>query len=256
MAKVFLGVGHGGSDPGAVKYLKEADLNLRMAIYCRDYLKRHGVEVRMSRTNDENDPLSEEIRECNAFNPDLAVDIHNNAGGGEGFEAYHYHKGGKSKKLAENIESEIKKIGQKSRGLKTRLNSSGNDYYGFIRCIKAPSIIVEGVFVDNKKDAAKTDENCEQKAFGEAYAKGILKTLGISDKHEKPVVPQNTSYLVKINTDELNVRSGPGTGYKVNTKVHRNEVYTIVSEHYNGKTKWGRLKSGAGYISLKYTKKC
>ena len=28
MAKVYLGVGHGGSDPGAVKYIKEADVNL------------------------------------------------------------------------------------------------------------------------------------------------------------------------------------------------------------------------------------
>ena len=37
--KVFLGVGHGGSDPGAVKYIKEADVNLNMALACRDYLQ-------------------------------------------------------------------------------------------------------------------------------------------------------------------------------------------------------------------------
>lgn len=179
--KVFLGVGHGGSDPGAVKYIKEADVNLNMALACRDYLQANGVTVKMSRTVDENDPLSEEISECNAFNPDLAVDIHNNAGGGDGFEAYHYHKGGTSKTLAQNIEAEVKAIGQNSRGLKTRLNSSGSDYYGFIRCIKAPSIICEGVFVDNAADAAQADALEEQRTFGIAYAKGILKTLGITD---------------------------------------------------------------------------
>ena len=179
--KVFLGVGHGGSDPGAVGYIKEADVNLNMALACRDYLQGNGVEVKMSRTKDENDPLSEEIRECNAFNPDLAVDVHNNAGGGNGFEVYHYHKGGTSKTLAENIEAEVKKIGQNSRGLKTRLNSSGSDYYGFIRCINAPSVICEGVFVDNHADAAQADTLEEQKAFGIAYAKGILKTLGVKD---------------------------------------------------------------------------
>ena len=179
--KVFLGVGHGGSDPGAVGYIKEADVNLAMAIACRDYLQANGVTVKMSRTKDENDTISEEIRECNAFNPDLAVDIHNNAGGGDGFEVYHYHKGGTSKTLAQNIETEVKKIGQNSRGLKTRLNSQGSDYYGFIRCIKAPSVICEGVFVDNAADAAQADTPAEQKAFGVAYAKGILKTLGISD---------------------------------------------------------------------------
>lgn len=180
--KVFLGVGHGGSDPGAVKYIKEADVNLAMANACAEYLRANGVEVKMSRTKDENDPLAEEISECNAFDPDLAVDIHNNAGGGDGFEVYHYHKGGTSKTLAANIEAEVKKIGQNSRGLKTRLNSSGNDYYGFIRCIKAPSVICEGVFVDNKADAAQADTAAEQKAFGVAYAKGILKTLGINAK--------------------------------------------------------------------------
>lgn len=182
MAKVFLGVGHGGSDPGAVGYIKEADVNLAMALACRDYLQANGVTVKMSRTKDENDPLTEEIRECNAFNPDLAVDIHNNAGGGDGFEVYHYHKGGTSKTLAQNIEAEVKAIGQNSRGLKTRINSSGSDYYGFIRCIKAPSVICEGVFVDNKADAAQADTKGEQAAFGVAYAKGILKTLGIADK--------------------------------------------------------------------------
>lgn len=36
----------------------------------------------MSRTSDEYDPLTDEIKECNAFNPDLALDTHNNAGEG------------------------------------------------------------------------------------------------------------------------------------------------------------------------------
>lgn len=185
--KVFLGVGHGGNDPGAVDYIKEADVNLAMALACRDYLQANGVDVKMSRTRDENDPLTEEINECNAYNPDVAVDIHNNAGGGDGFEAYYHYKGGTSKTLAANIEAEVKAIGQNSRGLKTKLNSSGSDYFGFIRCINAPSIICEGVFVDNSADAAQADTAAEQKAFGIAYAKGILKTLGVSDK--KPDAP-------------------------------------------------------------------
>lgn len=45
MAKVYIGVGHGGSDPGAVKYLVEKDIDLQMAKGCSDYLKEHGVDV-------------------------------------------------------------------------------------------------------------------------------------------------------------------------------------------------------------------
>ncbi len=63
-------------------------------------------------------------------------------------------------------------------------------------------------------------------------------------------------YTVRITASVLNVRKGPGIGYKVTTQVKRGEVYTIVAEEMNGTTKWGKLKSGAGYISLAYTQKC
>lgn len=56
-------------------------------------------------------------------------------------------------------------------------------------------------------------------------------------------------YLVKINTDVLNVRKGAGTNYPITTTVKRGGVYTIVE--VNGT--WGKLKSGAGWISLNYT---
>lgn len=180
MAKVFLGVGHGGSDNGAVGYIVEKDVNLNMALACKDYLEANGVEVKMSRYKDEDDSLNEEVRECNAYAPDLAVDVHNNAGGGDGFEVYHTLNGGTGKALAENIEKEVIAIGQNSRGVKTRKGNNG-DYYGFIRMTKCPAVICEGVFVDNQADASQADTLEEQRAFGIAYAKGILKTLNIID---------------------------------------------------------------------------
>ena len=66
-----------------------------------------------------------------------------------------------------------------------------------------------------------------------------------------PAASTFKSYIVAVTTDVLNVRSGPGTGYKINTQVKRHELYTIVDE----KNGWGKLKSGAGWISLAYTKK-
>lgn len=233
--KVFLGVGHGGSDPGAVGYIKEADVNLTMALACRDYLQANGVDVKMSRTRDENDPLTEEINECNAYNPDVAVDIHNNAGGGDGFEAYYHYKGGTSKTLAANIEAEVKAIGQNSRGLKTKLNSSGSDYFGFIRCINAPSIICEGVFVDNSADAAQADTAAEQKAFGIAYAKGILKTLGVSDKKpDAPAAPEKPATPAKPET--------PANGDVY--IVQRGDTLSSIAAKYG--TTWQKLASYNG----------
>ena len=62
-------------------------------------------------------------------------------------------------------------------------------------------------------------------------------------------------YLVTTTCDALRIRSGPGTRYAINgyireTKGHKNK-YTIVEV----KGSWGKLKSGAGWISLNYTKK-
>ena len=199
--KVFIGVGHGGSDSGAVaNNTKEKDLNLSIALACRDELVRHGVSVKMSRTKDENDPLSEEIKECNAYCPDLAVDIHNNAGGGDGAEVFHHYGGGKSKTLADNILSEIVKVGQNSRGIKTRVNSQGKDYYGFIRQTSAPAVIVECAFVDNATDLQILSTEAQRKSMGVAIAKGILKTLGVEIQSEKGYWKvQVGAYLYKEN---------------------------------------------------------
>ena len=204
--KVFIGVGHGGTDPGAVANgVKEKDLNLSIAIACRDELTKHGVSVKVSRSKDENDTLSEEIKECNAFSPDLAVDIHNNAGGGDGAEVFHHHGGGKGKTLAENILSEIVKVGQNSRGAKIRKNSNGKDYYGFIREVHAPSVIVECAFVDNASDLKMLATEDKRKEMGAAIAKGILKTLGVEYKGEKNTLyrVQVGAYLLKSNAEAV-----------------------------------------------------
>lgn len=65
-----------------------------------------------------------------------------------------------------------------------------------------------------------------------------------------------TSYLVKVTTDVLNIRKGPGTNYGTNGAIRDKSTYTIVAESDGpGASKWGKLKSGAGWISLDYAKK-
>lgn len=65
-----------------------------------------------------------------------------------------------------------------------------------------------------------------------------------------------TPYTVRITTDDLNIRKGPGTGYAVTGSIKDKGVYTIVDESDGaGASKWGKLKSGAGWISLDYAAK-
>ena len=219
MAKVFIGVGHGGVDSGAVgNGLKEKDLNLSIALACNEVLQRHGVNTLMSRTKDENDDLNEEIRECNAYNPDLAIDIHNNAGGGDGVEAFYHYGGGTGKTLAENILAEIVKLGQNSRGAKTLRNDEGRDFYGFIRLTKKPAVIIEVAFIDNATDIKFVDTLAEQRAAGVGIAKGVLRTLNIAYKEETPV--DNTAvYKTKIAELEKNITALTAENSNLKAKI-------------------------------------
>ena len=237
MSKVFIAVGHGGKDPGAMgNGFKESNLNLSIALACNDVLVRHGVSVLMSRTTDEDDTLSDEIKECNTYCPDLAVAIHNNAGGGDGVEAFYHYGGGLSKTLAENILTEIEKIGQNSRGAKTRQTTYGADFYGFIRETLAPAIIVETAFVDNATDIQIIDTEAERIAMGFAIAKGILKTLNIEYKGEKDMakfkdVPEtHWAYKAIEEMAELGLIKGYEDGtFKPDEPITRAEVATIIS---------------------------
>lgn len=208
MPKVFIGVGHGGNDPGAVANgFKEKDLNLSVANEVYNVLHRHNVTVQMSRVKDDNESLDEKIKECNAFKPDYAIDLHHNAGGGDGAEAYHHYKGGNGKTLADNILSEIVKIGQNSRGAKIKKNIWGKDYYAFIRDTVCPAIILECAFIDNKTDLAIVDTKEEQKAMGVAIAKGILLTLGITYVEEKKSETSGKMYRVQVGAYKVKVNA-------------------------------------------------
>lgn len=61
----------------------------------------------------------------------------------------------------------------------------------------------------------------------------------------------SASYLVKVTANALNIRKGPGTNYGINGTITDKGTYTIIETKGN----WGKLKSGAGWICLDYTKR-
>lgn len=80
---------------------------------------------------------------------------------------------------------------------------------------------------------------------------GMGYTMNTFRKAVKATMKKNTPYMVKITASVLNVRGGVGVNHPITAKVNKGEIYTIVGET-NG---WGKLKSGVGWISLKYTKR-
>ena len=77
----------------------------------------------------------------------------------------------------------------------------------------------------------------------------------VFDPAGKAVYPEQKSsvpYAVRVSVSDLNIRKGPGTNYAKTGQYTRKSVFTIVAESTGvGSTKgWGKLKSGAGWISL------
>ena len=197
--RIFIGVGHGGNDPGAVNTelaLKESAVNLTIAMLMQYELKRHGVQVKLSRYTDEDDPLKDEIAECNAYAPDFAVEIHTNAGVGSGFEVYYqlepWTNSKASLQMATLFDSNVcKYLNVNTRGTKT------NSTFGWLKQVTAPCILVENFFIDGPKAAWYNDP--EQLAkLSKAYARSILEFYGI------PYIADTTVTLrYKVVNDDL-----------------------------------------------------
>ncbi len=203
--KVYVGIGHGGYDSGAVgNGFKEKDLTLSIGKYCNERLKQYGIETKISRTTDCDSSIRSKAAASDAFGADVCMDIHINAGGGNGSEVFYSHVSPRGKKLAQAIVDATLKIGQNTRGIKTKLDTDGTDYFGMIRIPEAPAVLVECAFIDNKADVQIINTEARRKVFGYAIADGVANYLGVKLPTAKPTTPSKpTTAAVKIEAPNL-----------------------------------------------------
>lgn len=84
-----------------------------------------------------------------------------------------------------------------------------------------------------------------------------------AEKEEKKIerveaeIISEPAFQVRVSINNLNIRKGPGTNYPTTGKFTGVGVFTIVetSEGKGSSAGWGKLKSGAGWISLVFAKK-
>ena len=99
-------------------------------------------------------------------------------------------------------------------------------------------------------DTFRNDVQAEMKKT--EHTKTVNKIQDASD----PIQMARAAYKVKVSVPVLNIRRGPGTSYPVSGTIRDRGIYTITQESDGtGAKKWGRLKSGIGWIALDYTKK-
>lgn len=236
--KVFISAGHGGSDPGACgNGLKEKECNLYIALAFGSVLEAAGIQVRYSRTCDENDPVTSEVAEANAFQADYAISFHNNAGGGIGSECWIWPGCVEAERIAKAFENVTIDAGYKSRGVKTTTSLY------FIRNTSMTAVLSETAFIDNKTDKCRIDTQAKCERIGSDYALAFLEVMGIypmSSQNDYPNVP----FLFKAKGNTCIFQSPDADTFI--SQITDKRRYTIIDV----KGDYGFLKSGAGWIYL------
>lgn len=188
MAICFI-VGHGksakgGYDSGAVNgSYHEFKIAKEIAKYAAEYYNSTYAEKADLMNYNGDLYLTERISRANTKGYSFIAEIHLNAGGGTGSEAFYAKKSAKGKKIAAAISKKISvALGIKDRGAKTKSTSSGTDYFGIIRNTKAEAVLVESAFIDTTGDLNKLKTAEGQKKCGIAIAQGIAEARGIKKK--------------------------------------------------------------------------
>lgn len=175
--KIYINPGHSNVDPGAVGFETERVLNVKTANFMNEHLLAN-YECQTMVTDGKINSTHVASAEANEWGADLFVSIHNNAAGGDGYEALVYSE--KRKALGQIFEKHVLAAGQNSRGVKLRPELN------VLRLTDMPAVLNEGAFVDNKKDIEDWNDDHELKQLGIAYAEAAAEYLKLEKKVAKP----------------------------------------------------------------------
>lgn len=276
---ICLDAGHYGKRnrcPAFPEYY-ESDMAWKLHLMLKKYLEELGAKIILTRP-DQNTDKQLYIRGAYAKGCNLFLSIHSNAVGNGMNEnidyvaVYHLTEDASatcddvSKEVAQVIAPIIANVMGTKQGYKILTRKSSNDrngdgvmndnYYGVLngaRLVDVPALILEHGFHTNSKTVRwlLQDSNLDHLAHAEAEA--IASYFANNVKTED--VAQPSQFYIRVANvkagDVLNIRKEPSLSAEISGKLAYNDpnVYTIVEEQGT----WGRLKSGIGWINLKYT---
>lgn len=174
ISTVFIDLGHGGKDSGAIGVggRKEKDIVLQVGKLVELKLKRCGLNPVLSRQNDTFLSLDERTQKANKLKAKCLVSIHCNSANTKamGVETFCYKF--KYRELADCVHSEILKTKAytKDRGVK-----EGNLH--MVRESSMSACLVELGFIDNSQDIQILEKLQDDLATG--IAKGICKYIKV-----------------------------------------------------------------------------
>jgi N-acetylmuramoyl-L-alanine amidase len=248
--KIALTVGHSmlknGNITSANGVINEYKYNKELAPIIVKYLKQLGHDADLIICPERKFTKSIEEKNCklnivNSRKYDLVVELHLNASSSlsaKGVEVLYISAKGKA--YAKRVQAKLNTLFS-SRGVKHR------DNLYMLTKTKPAAIMLETFFCTNQEDC---NIGKDKDKIARLIAEGIAnKSIPKTKTEPKPNTSNN--FLTKVTADALNIRKGPSVIYKKNGVIRDKGTYTITEK----KGSWGKLKSGVGWISLKYTKK-
>lgn len=173
--------GHGKQDSkscGTVGLVKESIVNRLISKESELLFKKEGktvIDCTIDYPSSKNDCLNKIVQKTNACNPDLSISHHINDGRNDtkgdgsigGVEVWVSSRKSNAYDAAVRVCRELEKLGFKNRGVKF------NPQYAVIGKIKAPAMIIE-YFFDDDKDDCDLYNKLGYKSLAKAVVQGIL----------------------------------------------------------------------------------
>lgn len=277
---VVIDPGHGGENRGGEvegQFL-EKEITLQAALAMKQTLEQfEGVEVYLTRTADQELSLEERAQLAKAMGADFLFSLHFNMSGEHnlyGSEIWtsafgRYYSAGQT--FGRLQLAEMAARGQYIRGVKTRLNSRGTDYYGVIRAsrqLDLPCVIIEHCYMDHPVDSHQIDTAAEVADMGVGDAIAVARyfhlkssSLGLDySGYSYETVPYAQGVAVPDRTPpelvSLSVLSAdPATG-RVDLKLDAADAQSGIlyySYSLDGGATWSMLMPFANLGSLTFT---
>ena len=191
---IVIDPGHGGENLGA-EYdgYTEKEITMPMAIAMKEELEKYdNVKVYLTHEDDVDMSIWERAEFAKDVNADFLfclhfnASVHHNLYGAEVWVPSEGEYYAKCYAFAEILMAQFEEMGLYSRGIKTRLNDDGIDYYGILRyCsskeIQIPAVLIEHCHLDNENDKGFYQKSEEQiKEFGRQDALAVAKYFGLT----------------------------------------------------------------------------
>lgn len=190
---VVIDPGHGGENLGGeYEDYTEKEMTLVVANAMKEELEKYdGITVYMTRTGDQELSLEERCDFAKSVDADFLFCLHFNLSGEHtlfGAECWvsafgeNYSKGYSFASVEIDM---LQEMGLFSRGIKTRLNGRGTDYYGIIRHSvenDLPCVLIEHCHLDHENDQPFYDHDQKLKDFGVLDATAVAKYFGLRSK--------------------------------------------------------------------------